>query len=150
MKLELNMEDLLSKEEMVEIAKSTFKTACFTHLAIEDNIKRIISNCAYDIVYKQVDNIVGEKLDEMLTSKVADIISNLSEYSIFKKPDAWDRSTNHMYNVLQKACMDNVGVVKKVVNDNMELETLKYLKLNLGDIVKDAIMERLFESKENL
>lgn len=85
----IDIDEYLSENERKEIAKEAFKDACIGKFKDESEVKRIISNSAYDIVYDLVDKQFDIKLETILKDKVHEIVTNLTAFNIFKKPDAW-------------------------------------------------------------
>ncbi|MCP4336425.1 MAG: hypothetical protein GY679_01080 [Mycoplasma sp.] len=143
--MEIDVKDYLDKKEMKYLASKAFMLSCQKHFEEENNIKRIISNSAYDIVYKMVDESLNEDLKDIVTEKVKDIIADFSLYNVFKKPDAWDNEPNGAYKHLQK-CIEShypeiKTTVKKLVEGNVESETLLYLKEDIAKIVQESVLE---------
>ena len=150
MKIEINVEDYLDTDEVTSIISDEVRNQVSKHLDTENNIKRIVSNMAYDTVYKLVDDTFDESLSSILTEKVTSIISNLSESTIFKVPNAWDREPNHPHKVLQQAIADNTQKIRDVVSEQIPELTRVRLKENLSDHIREAISETLFKEGDEL
>jgi hypothetical protein len=139
--MEINIEDYLTDYEIKDILKEEIKDCIKTHMKDENNIRRILSNLCYDLVYKMVDEIFNDDLENILTVRVKEIIDNLSEFTIFKEPSAWDREPNKAYKVLQKEIESHFGRIKEIVKESIDIETMKKLKENIDDKIQDAIYE---------
>lgn len=143
--MEIDVTDYLSKEEMKELAREAFIVSAKIHFKTENNIKRIISNGAYDIVYKMVDESFNEDLKDIMTEKVKKIISGMSSNSIFSKPSAWDTETNKAYDHLQNCIKSHFPkieiTVKKLVEENIESQTMLYLKEDITETIHESIIE---------
>ena len=137
--MEINFSDYLTEEEQKEIVKECFKDQCKESFKNEKNLQRIIFNQAYNIVWKMVDEVFDNSLENLLKEKVKIIIEGLSEFTIFKKPDAWDREPNNAYNFLQKCIEENFSRIKQIVDENIDKETLKELKIDINDRISECV-----------
>ena len=148
--MNINFDEYLDDERIKEIVNDEVRDQVKKHLNTEDDMKRIVSNMAYSTVYKLVDETFDESLSSILTAKVSEIVSNLSESSIFKEPNAWSREPNHPHKVLQKAIADNTQKIKDVVAEQIPELTRTRLKENLSEHIRKAISETLFEEGDGL
>ena len=137
----VNINEYITNDELREIAKEEFATACRQHFENEEAFKRILANTAYEIVYDIVDKRFNSNLEEQLTNKVVEIIKSLNEYSVFKKPDAWSRETNSAYDILKQAIIANKGVIEEVVRENISRNVVDDLKENIKCHISEAVLE---------
>lgn len=145
--------EYLSNDEIKSIIKSELRSEVRALLRDENNIKRIISNSAYEQVYMLVDETMKEPLQDVLAVKVREIIEGLSGFNVFKRPDAWDREPNSAYKMLKSAIDSNSGVIKETVNklvsEQVEAQTLLYLKEDLNGYIIEAVQD-LFTLEKGL
>ena len=139
--MEIDIDDYLTYEDKRRIAQEEFTRLCRGVMCNEGEVKRIISNGSYDVVYKMVDSTLNEKLEQLLTDKVVSLIGGLSTYHLFKQPDAWDRDTNTAYDILKAAVIENRHVIKALVDSNIQSQALEVLKAECYNVVKEAICE---------
>ena len=139
--MKINVEDYLTDYDIKEILKEEIRDSVKIHMKDENNIKRILSNLCYDIVYKMVDEIFNDDLENILTVKVKSVINNINHFTIFKEPSAWDREPNKVYKVLQKEIESHFGRIKEIVKESIDTETMKKLKENIDEKIQDAIYE---------
>ena len=139
--MEINIEDYLTDYDIKDILKEEIRDSVKIHMKDENNIKRILSNSAYEIVAQMVDEIFNDDLENILTIKVKSIIDNITHFTIFKEPSAWDREPNNAYKVLQKEIESHFGRIKEIVKESIDTETMKKLKENIDDKIQDAIYE---------
>ncbi len=137
--LEINIDDYITEEEKKEITKEAFQQACFMHFKDEDSVKRIISNSAYDIVYKLVDEQFHFGLDLTLEANIVQIINKMDWFHLFKKPDAWSRESNSAYQILEKALLDNKELIERNVKEHLPEATMKALKADLKEYIQDSV-----------
>ena len=139
--MEINIEDYLTDYDIKDILKEEIRDSVKIHMKDENNIKRILSNSAYEIVAQMVDEIFNDDLENILTIKVKSVINNINHFTIFKEPSAWDREPNNAYKVLQKEIESHFGRIKEIVKESIDTETMKKLKENIDDKIQDAIYE---------
>jgi hypothetical protein len=137
--LEINIDEYITEEEKKLIAKEAFKEACWLKFKDEDTVKRIISNSAYDIVYRMVDESFNMELEYFLQDRVVELVKNLSEYHLFKRPDAWSRESNSAYQILERALIDNKGLIESVVKEKLPEATMQAIKADLKEYIQDAV-----------
>ena len=148
-KTEIDVMKYLSDGEIKEIVQDELRISIRQHfnecgrIEADNNLKRLIGNASYDVVAKMVDNIFGNKLEDLLTKRVTEIIDKgLSSFDIFSKPNAWDKTPNDAYVVLEKAVKSQHDKMKQVIADNIETQTITELK----EILKDnAIVDIIAE-----
>lgn len=137
--MEIKIEEYLSESEIKDIVISQFKESVkFKH---DNDVKRIIENTAYDLVWRKVDEVFGESIEKVLSEKVMDIVSNMSEFSIFSKPNAWDKEPNGAYTFLQSCIESEKPNIKAIVAENVPAGVLKTLKDGMKNIIEESIQE---------
>jgi len=113
--MNIKIEDYLDGDEIKEIAREAVSANFSKHFIDEKSVERILSNLAYDLVYQKVDEVGGQALNEYLPSKVKEIIEGLTEFNLFKKPDAWSRESNSGYQILERALLENKELISQKV-----------------------------------
>lgn len=111
--MEINVQDYLSEDEMKEIAKDVWADQCRHKL--EKDKERIISNEAYSCVFKMVDEVFGENLNQILTEKIVEIIKDMSSFSVFRVKNAWDRDESVAQKVMCQVVEENKHILKDTV-----------------------------------
>ena len=109
----INLEDYLSDEEKKEIARAAFMDECRKKSA--NDFERIITNSAYNVVWESMDEFCDKSVIAKLKNKVRSIIEDLSEFNVFRKPDAWGRDANGPYEILVKCVQENKPLLSQKV-----------------------------------
>ena len=112
--MNINILEVLTEEEIKQIAKEQLAKHFSSVFRDEKQTERILTNTAYEIVYKMVDSTIDEDLDVLLSKKVKKIVSGLSTFNVFKEPSAWDRQSNSMYKILER----------ELLSESLKLATL--------------------------
>lgn len=137
--MEINVQDYLSEDEMKEIAKDVWADKC--RYKLEKDKERIISNEAYTCVFRMVDEVFGENLNQILTEKIVEIIKDMSSFSVFRVKNAWDRDES----VAQKVMCQVVEENKHILKDTVVAQMLN-AKIDdemVAEAVREVIVDKL-------
>ena len=109
-------------------------------LFIETDNIRSARQAAYAIVAKIVDEHYNGEMSQIIQEKAISIIKSLSEYTVFKRPDHWDKDASVAYKHLQSVMNESKPLIQERVNqiiaqlDQDDLrETLKEYAIELLD-----------------
>lgn len=127
MKLELDIEEILTPEEIKLVAKSVLEQK------LKANYERVLSNSAYRVVWDAVDEVLDNKAKEMVRDNVLKIIEEMSAFVVFRSSNGWGDMDS-----------DALQIVKQTVHDNEELIKSKVL----GHIEKYNYAQRLQECED--
>ncbi len=105
----------LNEEEMREIAIEEWRQICRD--ACKGNAERIIENIGHAVATSMVSEALGETANEKIRDKAIEVIGKLSEFTVFRRPDAWDRGPAPAYTVLMDAVKANTDLVDKKVRE---------------------------------
>lgn len=136
--MEIKIEDYVTTSQIEHAILEQVKESVKSHLKDESNINRIISNSAYNVVSKMVDEVFDEGLEQMLTQNVKGIITKLSHSTVFSAPNAWDREPNSPYKFLQQCFEEMKPRVKSrfttAVEKGVDAESQKMVKDELHNV----------------
>ena len=138
---ELDIDQYLTEEDKKRICREQFSEVA--RMKCRNDFERIITNSAYSIVRDEVDKVFDGKMQEFLIERVEKVIKELSSFTVFNKPDAWDKTSSKGYVLLQQAVQDAqpliVGRVVALI-EGMSAEDLSWYVQ--GPLVA-AILEKL-------
>lgn len=137
--MEINIENYLSNSEIQSICEDEVRSLVRSHLKDETELKRVLSNTAYETVCKLCDDCLDGDMKTFLYDKIQEQLSTLSLFNIFKKPDAWDRESNNMYNFLQSELEKQKPVISEIVAENVQEAVIAELKVNMQELVIEAV-----------
>lgn len=124
------VDEYLSEDQKREIAIDVWRKMCAK--ACEGDAERIMANIAYHVAAPIVDECLGEDAKDKISARVVEIISQLTEFSVFRRPDAWDREPSPAYRMLMQAVVDNRELVEEKVRGALhnlsKREALEILK----------------------
>ena len=122
----INLEDYLSEDDKVAIAKDAFREHCTK--MVQKDFERIITNSAYHVIWEAVAEQFDGDLEETLKSKVYDIINDMSGFNVFRTPNAWDRTANTPFETLCNSVKDNKDLLDVKVKQSIGNLTKKDMK----------------------
>lgn len=113
--MEIDIRDHLSDEQMREIAIDEWRRIC--REACNGNAERIIENIAHGVATDMVAEALGEDAAEHIRSKAISVIADLSVFTVFRRPDAWDRGPTPAFTALMEAVTANKSLIEKKVRE---------------------------------
>lgn len=114
----LNVSDYVSKDEMKEIVIEEMKARVRSLFNNEENTKRILSNLSYQIVFDEVDKIIPNS-KELIVSKTEHIIKNLNDHHVFRDETGYSKASLATQYVLD-AVRANKDLLNQKVKDTIE------------------------------
>jgi hypothetical protein len=142
MRVEIDIWDHLSEEDVKQCAMNAMVGVFKENISTEKELQRIISNNAYHAVWQKVDEVLDEDIEGLIAKKVKKIVkTKLSEFTIFKKPDAWDREPNSAYKYLMECVEEQKPKIKAAVEEQIEAQTLKALEEDIGEFIIRAVQD---------
>lgn len=97
----INIDEYLTEDEKRQIARNEFIATCARRSAAD--FERILSNAAYELVQKEVDAAFGGDMAGVVRTKAIEVINKLSDFTVFRRPDAFDREPSKGWTYLQEA-----------------------------------------------
>ena len=140
------VEDYLTELDKKRIAESVFRDQLESILKDENDLHRFMSNHGYRIVYQMVDEQLDDGIAETLKKKVTEIISGMTFFNVFKKPDAWDRDNNSAYHILRESVLSQKDEIDKVVSETISKSPKSALRNIVNDGIKEWVIKKLTNS----
>ena len=139
--MEINIQDYVTEEEMRRIAQEEFRNMCAR--STKENFERILSNAAYEMVRKEVDEVFDAGMAKTVKTKAIKIIQDFNAYSVFRAPDAWDGQASKGWTHMQDAIDGAKPLIDEKIASyvrDMPEETLREL---VAERFADAMIARL-------
>lgn len=139
--MEIDINKYLTEEEIKNIVADEVRSIVQSFLKVQDknSIERIISNSAYGVIWGAVDKVYDGEVDTLLKNKVIEIINNMTEFNVFRKPNAWDRSVNTPYDVLCNSVRQHSQQLDEIVKDKINTISKSEVCNIAGEVVKERI-----------
>lgn len=114
--MKIEIEKYLEASEIEDIIKQNLSDEI--KKIIKDN-ERVLSNEAYRIVEKMVDESLNGELTTIIQGKVKDIVSDLSSYSVFRGPTSWDKSESAGYRIVEDEVRRREKDIRKIISNKV-------------------------------
>lgn len=137
----INIDDYLGEEEKRQIARDEFRAACARRSAAD--FERILSNAAYDLVRKEVDDAFDGDMADTVRAQAVKVINGLSSHTVFSPPNSWDRNASKGYTYLQEAVEAARPLMVERVLTIIDTMSAVDLRERIEDLVCDAIIGKL-------
>lgn len=153
MNLEININDYLCEDEIKNIVEDEIRKSIYRHFNDENNIKRILSNVSYELVFNKVDEIIKstsnitEDTYTLINNKVIDIINNLSEYSVFRQSNIYGDKESEAQCMLRCCVESNKDLLKTKVKEIIDNYNYSEIKNYISDMLYECIMNNFKEAK---
>lgn len=126
--MEIKLEDHLTECEMKNIAAEAFRDSCLQ--LFKDDHERILGNVAHKIVWDEVDKVMDGNLQSVLVAKVKEVVTKMSEFSIFRQKNVWEKEDSVGQQMLNEAVRSQkTRIENKVVKVAEELTKEDVLEL---------------------
>ena len=144
--MNIDIKDYLTSEEITEICKD----AIYQKIR-EDmrglNVYDIIANISHSDVAAMVDAYVGKDnfCKTEIPKKVRNAIESISEFTVFRKADAWERHSSIAQDILDEECRASRPLIKKrveqIINEynfpQLERDEIMY---TIADVLTDRLL----------
>ena len=105
----VDLDDYLSNDDKVQLARDAFKAAAMRRSG--EDFERILSNAAYSMVREEVNAAFDGDMVAVVKTRALDVINKLSAFTVFNKPDAWQREASKGWTHLQQAVDDAAPLI---------------------------------------
>lgn len=135
MEMQIKVEDYLSREDITEMIRYQL------NVAIRKDAERILSNTAYAVVFEAVDKALDNEAKDIIKEKTLDIINKLSEFTLFRRADAWGAKASVGQEIVDKALVDNTATIyKRVESIIAELNIEGRITQRVDDSLEDILL----------
>lgn len=126
-KLEINIEDYLTIDEIKDVIRDEFAASVAKTLSKETDLTRIIGNIAHEIVFDEVKKYIPE-FKELLVNNVKKLIEEQNfQWYMFRGKDVWDKEEGPGLTIIKKTLNSNKETIKKRIEDDINNFDIKAL-----------------------
>lgn len=147
MKATINIDNYLTEEEQKDIIISEFQNAVRQIIhkngdnGIEKQVERIIGNCALHTITEMFNKHYNSDIENIIIRHVNKVLADGSlTYHIFHKKDVWDNDESVGTKILEKAVLNNKGVIEQRVAECIENYNISE---TLENVIVSAIENRI-------
>lgn len=143
------LENYLSEEQKQRIAEQMFRERLSAAMPDAKNVERILTNNAYTIMQGIVDPLMDDDMKSIIKSNVKGVVNGLSNYNVFKAPDAWDREASRGWELLQEALSNSKDRIEARVHELIDEYVSREFVGELRECVMEIVEKRLFKESES-
>lgn len=148
MRIVIDINDYLSKEEIKEIAEQELRAAFREQFRKEADVERVLTNLSLEYAHALVAEQWDGDFDELLRQKVHEAIEKGVGYHVFRRKNAWDRTESPAVAILDEECKNSRPLIRECVEKHIREYPFHELeKEEIGDVIYDVIMERILKTK---
>lgn len=126
-KLEINIEDYLTIDEIKDVIRDEFAASVAKTLSKETDLTRIIGNIAHEIVFDEVKKYIPE-FEELLVENVGKLIEEKNfEWYMFRSKDVWGIEEGPGLTIIKEILNSNKEAIKKRIEDDINNFDIKAL-----------------------
>lgn len=152
MKIEIDIREWFSNEQMKEIAEDELRKAFRSQFQKEADVERVITNLSLEYIFALVadqwDGDFSELLREMVKKSINE---DTVKYQVFRRRDAWDRTESPAVAILDDECAKSRPLIKAAVEKHISEYPFNELDRDeIGCVIYDVIMEKILVSKNGV
>lgn len=140
--MEINFEEYLSENERKDIVADVFHSMCVE--TFKKDAERIFGNAAHATVLKIMNENFDGKAEELVAAKAIELIGKLSEYSVFKRKDHWDREESAGFRHLNTVVAEAKPLIKERIEQLIAALDPAVLKETVMEQAQELLDAKLF------
>ena len=147
MQIEINIEDYITEEEKKEMVLNAYRNAIYEKMGYmkEDEF---LANVGYEVIFKAVDEMLGEDSRKIIEEKVKELIGNFSSFEVFRSSDYGNPSKGYL--MIEEAVESNRELINKRVKSLITEMSDKSFKYKIEDMLNEEIHKAIFGEEEYL
>jgi hypothetical protein len=117
--MEIKIENYLNHDEIKETVQDELRRQVRKHFENEENAKRLLSNLAYHIVQEDVDKIIPNYENELIT-KVISLLNNKDiSYHLYNFHYDNGKAVSAGAKIIEQTVLENKDIIKQKVIDSI-------------------------------
>ena len=112
--LTIDVSDYLNESEIKELVKEQLRYEVSKFFKDESNAQRLLSNLSYQIVFDEVDKIIPNSR-ELVISKTNEVLNDIKSFSVFRD-GSYGGSKSLAYQILEESVRNN----RSLINDKVK------------------------------
>lgn len=136
--MEWKTEDFLSPEEIKQIMVNELRAN------ISKDAERILSNLGYVAAFAIIDSAMTPEQLDAVRAKAVEVCQKVSESSVFRRPDAWDREASPAHKVLNDTINEQRPLIVARVKEAIAAYSFApHINANNNEYLAEALIEAL-------
>lgn len=145
MQIEINIEDYITEEEKKEMVVSAYQNAIYEKMKyMKEDV--FLANVGYEVIFKAVDEMLGEDSRKVIEEKVKELIGNFSSFEVFRSSDYGKPSKGYL--MIEEAVESNRELINKRVKSLITEMSDEAFKYKIKDMLNEEIHKAIFGEEE--
>lgn len=146
--MEINVADYFTEDQISRIVEEELRVSVRQRLREEENV--VVVNAIYKAVGKHVDAAIEEhpELQDLIVEKTKGVITKLSNYTVFYKPDAWGKRRGEEKSVGQQILEEEVTKRRERIGGRVDRVIREMNYDGMKDLVLSAMNEMFWDYEE--
>ena len=145
MQIEINIEDYITEEEKKEMVVSAYQNAIYEKMKyMKEDV--FLANVGYEVIFKAVDEMLGEDSRKVIEEKVKELIGNFSSFEVFRSSDYGKPSNGYL--MIEEAVESNRELINKRVKSLITEMSDESFKYKIEDMLNEEIHKAIFGEEE--
>lgn len=147
--MDIKITDYLDEQEIKDIVSDEFRVQIRSHFKDEENAKRLLSNLAYNIVIEEVNKIVPN-YEEVLITKVAELINKKDlTYHVFDFDTYGSGKARSLgAKILEQTVRENTDLIKSKVVEGIQNKDYSEEALLRMENLSDSFASNIYDFVE--
>ena len=145
MKIEIDSKEVLSEEEIRNIAVEEIRSKIRETLGTEQNTQRIMSNLSYQIVFDEVAKITPTWKEELVRKVHQQICEEDLSFHVWERKGLFSKEGSPAISILNKAINDNAEIIKSKVKKAIFAHDYKNEVMDKIESIFDNAASSLYE-----
>lgn len=146
MTLEINIDDYISEEEKKNIVINAYENAVYEILRRTDK-DQLLANVGYEVVFKAVNEMLGEDSIQIISEKVKKILSEFTSFEVFRD-GTYGGKPSKGYLLLEEVVTENKELINNRVKNLITGMSDEDFKYKIQDMLNDEIHKAIFGEEE--
>lgn len=151
MELTIKISDYLTEDEIKNMVEQTVASEIrqeVSRLINKQDFGRILSNCAWFMVFDEVDKTLVESAKKTIIRQVLEIISDIKSYNIFRRKTNYDEASVGQ-KIIEESVLENRKLINEKVVETISLLDPESLNDDLNNIIYKVVEDRIMGKKDS-
>ena len=145
MKMNIDIENYLSPEEIKSIVADEFRGIVRQQFNTDSDTKRILANIGYEVFYNILDKEVPNFQDKIIKKTKECVEDNDYSYAIFRKSNGWGDKDSLGYTYTKKAIEENKDIIADKCKEVMKGLDKDYLAYDISEQIRKWLFNKVDE-----
>lgn len=135
MDININLMDFVSEGEVKEAVRDEIRHCVRQVYSKENDMQRLVSNLAYEFVFKMVDEQFEGKLADLLRANIERVINDMTDFTVFRGAGT---------QILEEEVAKRRSLIAERIEEVIKDYPFDDVKAEIGALVYECVMDKMF------